>query len=252
MDDTGMRPRRSAVVVLLDGVMRLIAVVHAGSAPTPKVRAAGARRGVGRYLLFAGVLAALAGTALLVLVLVRAPGGSTPPPDRAAALPGLRSQPVGPSVAGSTGPVRPSAAATPSPGKVAATVAVPATPVPSRSTGAPVVESTPVPLTASYMTSSTTAGLLGYQMTVRVANPGPTPKGAWTVTVTLPRPTLLVSAVSGATAAQNGSVWTFTPDATTALVPPGGSVELVFDVHGATLIDAAPQDCRIDDNRCGA
>jgi hypothetical protein len=34
-------------------------------------------------------------------------------------------------------------------------------------------------------------------------------------------------------------------------VPAGGSVELAFEVRGATLIDATPQDCRIDGNRCG-
>jgi hypothetical protein len=108
-----------------------------------------------------------------------------------------------------------------------------------------------VPLTASYRTSSATAGLLGYQLAVTVANPGATSKDGWTLTVTLPRPTLLVSGVSGATAARNGSVWTFTPDSGTAAVPAGGSVKVVFDVRGATLIDAAPQDCRIDGNRCG-
>jgi len=250
MNDSGTRPRRSLVVVLLDGVLRLTAAVHAGSTPTPRVREAGGRRGAGRYLLVIGVLAALAGTALLVAVLVRPPGGSGRSPDRAAALPGPRSQAAGPSVAGSA---RPSSTATPSPrGSATVTVAVSSAPAPSPGASTPIVESTPVPLTASYRTSSITAGLLGYQMTVEVANPGATPKGGWTLTVTLPRPTLLVSGVSGATTTRDGSVWTFTPDATTSPVPAGGSVEITFDVRGATLIDATPQDCRIDGNRCGA
>jgi hypothetical protein len=114
----------------------------------------------------------------------------------------------------------------------------------------PTTESTAVPLTASYRTSSATAGLLGYQMTVTVTNPGRIRKDGWTLTVTLPRSTLLVSGVDGATAAQDGSMWTFTPDAETSRVPAGGSVEVAFDVFGATLIDATPQDCRIDGTRC--
>lgn len=247
MNDTGTRPRRSLVVVLLDGVLRLVAAVHAGATPVPKVREAGARRGAGRYLLVLGVLAALAGTALLVWVVVRTPGGPTPPPDRAAALPGPRSPSAVPSVAGTTRP-----SATPSASKAATvTVAASSAPAPARTSGRPITEGTPAPLTASYRMSSATAGLLGYQVTVEVANPGTTPKRGWTLAVTLPRPTLLVSGVSGATTARDGAVWTFTPDATTSPVPAGGSVELVFDVRGATLIDAAPQDCRIDGNRCG-
>jgi hypothetical protein len=68
----------------------------------------------------------------------------------------------------------------------------------------------------------------------------------------LPRSTLLVSGVKGATATQNGSVWSFTPDSTTSTVAAGGSVQVVFGVHGATLIDAAPQNCSINGNPCGA
>lgn len=244
------RPRRSLVVVLLDAVLRLSAAVNAIPTPTPKVREAGGRRGAGRYLLLTGVLAAVAGTALLVVVLVRTPGGPTPPPDRAAALPGLRSRPAEPSAAGSATPGRPSPTTTLT--IVKTTPATAATkPARSPAATAPITENAQAPLTASYRTSSTTAGLLGYQMTVTVANPGTAPRNGWALTVTLPRSTLLVSGVSGATAARDGPVWSFTPDATTALVPAGGSVELAFEVHGATLIDATPQDCRIDGNRCG-
>jgi hypothetical protein len=56
--------------------------------------------------------------------------------------------------------------------------------------------------------------------------------------------------VSGATAAQDGSVWTFTPDEATSRVPASGSIELTFVVQGATLIDATPKECRIDSNPC--
>ena len=250
MNDTDSRPPRSLVVVLLDGVLRLVAAVHSGATPTPKVREAGGRRGVGRYLLLAGVLAALAGTALLVVMLVRAPDGGTPPPDRAAALPGLASRTAQPSVAVTTTPGALGTTATPSSARSGPTTAT-TRPVPSQSAKVPITENAPVPLTASYRTSSVTAGLLGYRMAVTVANPGTSAKDGWTVTVTLPRSTLRVSGVSGATAAQDGSVWTFTPDATTSRVPAGGSVELAFEVRGATLIDATPQDCRVDGNRCG-
>jgi len=250
MNDTDSRPPRSLVVVLLDGVLRLVAAVHSGATPTPKVREAGGRRGVGRYLLLAGVLAALAGTALLVVMLVRAPDGGTPPPDRAAALPGLASRTAQPSVAVTTTPGAQSPTATPSSARSGPTTAT-TRPAPAPSAKVPITENAPVPLTASYRTSSVTAGLLGYRMAVTVANPGTSAKDGWTVTVTLPRSTLRVSGVSGATAAQDGSVWTFTPDAATSRVPAGGSVDLTFDVQGATLIDATPQDCRIDGNRCG-
>ncbi|MEV6850371.1 cellulose binding domain-containing protein, partial [Actinoplanes sp. NPDC051411] len=126
----------------------------------------------------------------------------------------------------------------------AASIAVPGSPI--------ITENGSVRLTATYKTASATAGLLGYQMTVTVANQGTGSKTGWVLTVTLPRPTLLVSGVQGAKATQNGSVWTFVPDATTSTVAAGGSVQVVFGVHGATLIDAAPQDCRIDGNPCSA
>jgi hypothetical protein len=253
------RPRRSAGVALLDGALRVFAALQAGPTPTPKI-VDGRRRGIGRYLLLTGVLAALVGTALLVVVLVRAPGDPTPPPDPAAALPGLRSRPAGPSAAGSASSTVSSPATTPgSPaatsalgGAATATQIAPSTGAASSAGGAPITEATQVPLTASYKTASATAGLLGYQMTVTVANPGSTARNGWTLTVTLPRPTLLVAGVQGATATQNGSVWTFTPDATTSAVPAGGSVKVVFGVHGATLLDAAPKDCRIDGNPCHA
>lgn len=258
MNGTGTRPRRSLVVILLDGVLRVVAAVQAGSTPVPKVSEAGGRRGAGRYLLLAGVVAALAGTALLVVLMVRAPGGSTPPPGRAAALPGLPSRPAMPSPAGSAAPTLPAApgttgtTATPSSTATTTAPASATTPRPASSATAPLTESVPVPLTASYRTSSVTAGLLGYRMTVTVANPGTTARDGWTLQVTLPRPTLRVSGVSGASTTQDGSVWTFTPDATTSRVPADGAVEVVFDVQGATLIDAAPRECRIDGNGCGS
>jgi hypothetical protein len=236
-------------------VLRLVAAVHAGGTPTPKVREAGGRRGVGRYLLFTGVLAALAGTALLVVVLVRAPGGSTPPPDRAAALPGLRPTPTEPSTT-APAPTTPAGTATTTTTGTTTPTKATSSPVPATgsskapSINAPGAEAAQAPLTASYQTSSVTAGLLGYRMTVTVANPAATAKDGWALTVTLPRSTLRVTDVEGATVTQDGSVWSFTPDATTARVPAEEEVEVKFEVHGATLINARPQDCRVDGNAC--
>lgn len=257
--ETESRPRRSVGVTLLDGALRVFAALQAGPTPTPKVKEAGGKRGLGRYMLLTGVLVALAGTALLVVVLVRAPGDPTPPPDPAAALPGLRSRPAGPSAAGSatTGTSAPASPSSTSAIGSAATASqgAPSSPVAASGgvPGAPIItENTSVHLTATYKTSSATAGLLGYQMTVTVANSGNASKTGWVLSITLPRPTLLVSGVKGATASQNGSVWTFTPDSTTATVGAGKSVQVVFGVHGATLIDAAPQSCLIDGNPCNA
>jgi hypothetical protein len=255
MNESDTRPRRSLVVVLLDGVLRLFAALQAGPTPKPTVRETGGR-GVSRYVLLVGVLAALAGTALLVVVVMRAPGDPTPPPDPAAALPGLRPSPAGPSIAG---PATPGASVPGSPPGATAAGRTPTASPPTSAVSVPgapgsagVTENARAPLSASYRTASATAGLLGYQTTVTVANPGTTGKTGWVLTVTLPRPTLLVSGVKGATATQNGSVWTFVPDSTTSAVPAGGSVQVVFGVHGATLIDAAPQDCRIDGNPCAS
>ncbi|GAA2849978.1 hypothetical protein GCM10010443_09910 [Actinoplanes cyaneus] len=117
---------------------------------------------------------------------------------------------------------------------------------------APVTEGAAAPLTASYRTSSVTGGLLGYKMTVTVANPGAAAKDGWALTVTLPRPTLMVSSVNGATATQDGSTWTFVPDSSTSAVPAGGSAVISFGVTGATLIDAAPKACTIDGNTCAS
>ncbi|GAA2706586.1 cellulose binding domain-containing protein [Actinoplanes palleronii] len=249
MNDTGSRQRRSLTVVLLDGVLRLLTIT-----PTPKVHDPGARRGLGRYAVLAGVLAALAGTALLVVVLVRDPGDPARLPDPAAALPRVprSADPAWPQ------PALPSSATA----TTAATSAVPASVSPSASSGsaaivpsirpsagsAPATGTTPVPLTAAYQTSG---GLLGaYKMTVTVANPGTTAANGWTLTVTLPRETLRVGSVTGAAATQDGSTWTFVPDTGTAPVPAGGSVAVAFTVSGATLIDAAPQACTIDGAAC--
>ncbi|WP_436534947.1 cellulose binding domain-containing protein [Actinoplanes sp. HUAS TT8] len=248
MNDTGTRRRRSLSVVVLDGMLRLYSAMQSGPTPTPKVREPGRRRGFGRWALIVAAVAALGGTALLVVVLARGGGNPAAPPDPAAALPG----PPSPPAAAQASPVvsvRTSTSAASSLGPAAtATRSFASAPVTSRSV--PVTEATTVPLTASYGTSSVTGGLLGYKMTVTIANPGATAKDGWALAVTLPRSTLRVTSVTGATATQDGSTWTFAPDATTGQVAAGGSVVVTFGVSGATLIDAAPQSCTIDGNPC--
>ncbi|MEV6350253.1 cellulose binding domain-containing protein [Actinoplanes sp. NPDC051851] len=246
MNDTGTRQRRSLVVMILDGVLRLLTIT-----PEPKIHEpGGARHSRGHHVLAAGVLAALVATVVLAVVLIRAAGGSTAQPDPAAALPVPPARSADP--AWPLGSVAPTASITSPAGATSssARTSPSATDTTGSGSSAPVTESTTVALTAAYETSSVTAGLLGYTMTVTVANPGATVKNGWTLTVTLPRATLLVGQVTGATAAQDGSTWTFVPDETTADVPAGGSVVVSFGVNGATLIDAAPKTCTIDGNAC--
>ncbi|MFI1996216.1 cellulose binding domain-containing protein [Actinoplanes sp. NPDC020271] len=254
MNDTGTR-RRSLSVVVLDGMLRLYSALQSGPTPTPKVREPGRRRRLGRWLLVTAAVAALAGTALLVVVLVRGSGDPAAPPDPAAALPG-RSAPAAAAPGSPVASATPSAPATATPTTSAAArsslgaVVTTTKPMTSASASAPAAGSTAVPLTASYRTSSVTGGLLGYKMTVTIANPGAAAKDGWTLTVTLPRSTLMVSSVSGATATQDGSTWTFVPTSSTAQVPAGGSAVISFGVTGATLIDAAPKSCTIDGSAC--
>ncbi|MEU8664170.1 cellulose binding domain-containing protein, partial [Actinoplanes philippinensis] len=110
----------------------------------------------------------------------------------------------------------------------------------------------PAPLAATYTTTPYVVGLLGYRTEVTVANPGPAARNGWTLTVTLPRSTLWINQVKGATATQNEAVWTFVPDDTTTKVPAGEQVAISFEVHGATLLDAAPAGCRIDTTPCAS
>jgi cytoskeletal protein RodZ len=239
-------PRRSPLVRVLDMIIGAAAAVQAGPTPQARVRPATSRM---RLVLAMAVVVALGGTALLIWVFVRAPGDPDLLPEQAAVLPGSSSS-VRPTTSGSS----PSASAAPSasasrglsattPSASAASLAIPSLPL--RST---LPESAPAPLTAGY---TTTAGLLGYKMTVTIANPAAVAQQNWQLTITLPRSTLTVANVAGATAEQDKATWTFTPDASTARIPAAGSAKLTFDVRGATLIDAAPKSCQINEHPCG-
>jgi hypothetical protein len=251
MNDTPRQQRRSPLVVVLDAILGLAAAVQAGPTPGPKVRSAGGaadRHGrAGRLLLMAGVLAVIAGTALLITFFVRMPDGVSLLPD--AAVPaGGPSRPAAPKTAASP-TVTHSASAQPSPSATTTAPSRTASPPASRG-GSGQPPSATAPLTSGYSAVSYAVGLLGYQATVTVTNPGSRTRDGWLLTVTLPRSTLMVSDVSGATAHQDGPVWTFTPDNTTVRIPPGATVQVVYMVRGATLVDAAPKDCRVDGRQC--
>jgi hypothetical protein len=243
MNDTPRRERRSPVVVLLDAAFGLAAALQTGQLPgCRRVRAEGTRvrRGTAVAWLTAGVLAAIAGTVILAVTLVRTPDGL-------ASLPPTVPQPLPPASASPTPAASPSASPSRAPSSSPSAS-------PSRTLAGTRPASPPaavaVPLTARYAAGAGGSGLLGYRATVTITNPARGPKTGWVLTITLPRPTLTVDQVSGATATQDGSTWTFVPDGTTRQIKAAGTATVAFSVRGATLLDATPQDCRIDGNPC--
>jgi hypothetical protein len=235
--------------VVRDTAWRLATAMLTGPSPEPRVRTAKApreRSAAGRFLLVVGGLSAVGITVLLVVLLVTRPYQQSAKPEQAAGLPDRPAAPASPapSVSPTTAATSP-AAASPSPPAKAAGIG--SSPPASPSAGTSRV---PAPLAATYTTTPYVVGLLGYRTEVTVANPGPAARQGWTLTVTLPRSTLWINQVKGATATQQDAVWTFVPDDTTTAIPPGQDVTISFEVHGATLLDAAPADCRIDGAPC--
>lgn len=252
-EEVPRKERRSLMVMLLDAAMRL--AIAAQASPQPRVVTAGTNRRGRLGWLALGVLLAVAGTAVVVGALLKGPDdlSSLPPhtPGRAPvadpSTSGLRSAGVtaAPLPHGAT-PTATSAPATPLP---SLSGRVPVSAGPQREPGVPPVAATE-PLTARYAATDGGTGLLGYRAGVTITNPDPAGRKGWQLTLQLPRPTLTIARVSGATVSQDGKVWTFEPDETTETVPAGGSVLISFEVRGATLLAAAPQDCRIDDVAC--
>jgi hypothetical protein len=234
--------------VVRDTAWRLATALLTGPSPEPRVRPAGGARersAGGRFLLVAGALTAVAATALLVVLLVTRPYQQSVKPEQAAGLPDRPPAPAGPAPSATPAPsVAAPAAGSPSP-TARATAAASSPSSPPAGPSLP-----PAPLAATYTTTPYVVGLLGYRTEVTVTNPGPTTRQGWTLTVTLPRSTLWINQVDGATATRKDAVWTFVPDETSASIPPGRQVAISFEVHGATLLDAAPADCRIDGARC--
>ncbi|GIF22906.1 hypothetical protein BJ973_000736 [Actinoplanes tereljensis] len=239
------QPHRSPMVVLLDSMLGLATALQTANLP-----GSGGGRNRGRAVVFwlvGGVLAAAAGTALLVGAVLRTPDGlaDLPPGGGIAAL--------GPtaSAAATSASARPSSAA-PSSSSASAT---PTKPTVSPTTGKPssAAASSPAAGEAKLSAVYTAAdGLLGYRAQVTVSSAGPGTAGDWRLTITMPRQTLQLAAVSGATVAQSGTVWTFTPTAETEQIAAGASVTVVFDVRGATLVDGKPTACRVNEEACTA
>jgi hypothetical protein len=263
MDESPPRPRRSPVVVLLDWLLGLATAVQTGNMPgaRPSTVRPGRSRRAGLIWLLAGVLVVAGGTTILVGTLLRAPGGlaDLPPAGQAGPAPAATSigapanvqQP--PPVAESS---RASASASPSlSGSASAAVptvagSVPGS-VPAGSAAVPPVESTTLGshLTAAYL-AKYGSGLLGYRAGVTLTAEGPGASTDWRMTITLPRSTLQIAPISGATVTQNGATWTFTPTGDTRSIAAGAKVEITFDVRGATLVDAQPTDCQINGEAC--
>lgn len=241
--------RRTPMDVIRDTAWRLATAALTGPLPEPRVRAAGTSRKLAagsRLGLTLGALAAVAGTALLVVFLVIRPYQQSVSPEQAADLPGRAPAPAASSVTATPAAVAPSRA-----GRSPVASPRPTDPGETASPPSAVASAVPAPvLAAGYTTTPYLVGLLGYRTEVTITNPGTTARDGWTLTVTLPRSSLWINQVSGATATQREAEWTFVPDAATRTIPAGGQVTVAFEVHGATLIDAAPTDCRIDGSPC--
>jgi hypothetical protein len=245
MNESPRQPRRSLVVMLLDAMLGLMTAVQIGNLPGVRGGTVGSRRRAGLAWLVTGVLAAVAGTAILVSALLRTPDGLADlPPAGVVAAPAPTSGAAAPSTTTRPSPSRASPSPSPTsssrPSRTSASVAVPSSPV--TSSGGAV-------LTAAYAAEEG-GGLLGYRAAVTLTSHGTDEAAAWQLTVTLPRSTLRIARVTGATVAQNGAVWTFTPVEATRLIPAGTSVVIGFEVRGATLVDAAPTACEINDDPC--
>ncbi|WP_213450253.1 cellulose binding domain-containing protein [Rhizomonospora bruguierae] len=218
---TDARPPRSAAITVLDGL------IAAGR---------GLRRAPAAGL---GAAIATLGTVALVVTLLRAPYALAPlgtgpvlAPD-AIAVAGTRPPTDDPTTA------PPSArTATPTP---------PSAPTATleRTTHPP--EAKPADLAGQYRMED--SGLWGYRSSVVISNPGATDVTGWTLTITLPRESLTVTNVSGATARRDGATWTFTPTTGTRTIAGNGAATVGFEVNGAMLL-AAPTACAVDGHAC--
>jgi hypothetical protein len=237
--------RRTPTVVVLDMVLGVFGTVR-------RVRSTRRRRSPdagGRPVavgLAAAVAAALVLTAIPVAAVLRAPEGLMP----------LRSAP-GHAVAQPPDGAGPATQLGGSP-RESGSVSSPATATSSRAAGErtpgttepPARPEAPAGLTARYARRDDGGSLFGYRASVTIDNPGGVPVAGWTMTITLPRRTLTISDVTGASVDQDGAVWTFLPAPGTATVPPRRSVLVTFQVNGAAVVAADPTACTVDGRSC--
>ncbi|MCG5471790.1 cellulose binding domain-containing protein [Micromonospora sp. LAH09] len=241
MPATPPQPRRTVAIILLD---RIVAV------GTTARRVLTGRDDVSRatWVAVIAALGVLVATAVSVIGLLRTPEKLTPvtldaPPS---------TEQVGTAPTDTPrAQARPAASspATSAPSPTASTTAAPPTvgastrPTPSGATAS----ATPAALTADFAIADT--ALLSYGAAVTISNPGSVPVPQWTLTVTLPRESLRVSAVEGARVSRDGAVWTFVPDGGAGQVAGSASVTVTFRVNGSPA-GAAPEACAIDGAAC--
>jgi hypothetical protein len=240
MEDISSTPRpRSPGVVVLDAVTALGRPFRMGKLPASQRLAIGI--GAGIMLIGAVVLTVgarweppvPAGTPRHAAAGDRPPaipGGGTGSPVQSTTTPGASS----------------SAGFSPSVTATSGSATQPAATGPARNGAG----ATPQPLQARYAKVAGSETLAGYRATVTISNPGPVAADSWTVTITLPRETLTMSNVAGATTDRNRATWTLQPTTATATVPANGSVSVSFQVNGAAVLDATPTACTIDGQLC--
>ncbi|OKI42333.1 cellulose binding domain-containing protein [Micromonospora sp. CB01531] len=235
------QPRRTAAIILLDGIV----------ATARAARRTLASRGNGsRLAQVAGVaaLGVLLATAYSAVTVLRTPDRLTPvavepPPDLVA--------PAAPAT-GTPGRQPESVSATPRASTHSATTAPTATPPAAPPpAGAPSAPTTPPPAPAALRADFAVEdnALLSYGARVTITNPGTAGATDWQLVIVLPRESLEVGSVTGARASRDGATWTFTPDGSNATVPGRGSIRVTFRVSGAA-ISATPRACTIDGAAC--
>lgn len=239
MPATPPQPRRTVAIILLDRVVALVRAIR---------RVLTGREDMSRatWVAIVAALGVLLATAVSVVGVLRTPEKLTPvtldpPPavEQVGTPPGSPRAQARPAVTSPAASAPPPAATTSLPPTVGAST----TPPPTGVTVAP----TPAALNADF--AITDNALLSYGAAVTISNPGSVPVPRWTLVVTLPRESLGISAVEGATASRDGAVWTFVPDDGAAAVPGNASARVTFRVNGS-LTGAAPQACTIDGVAC--
>ncbi|MGC4746690.1 cellulose binding domain-containing protein [Micromonospora sp. DT201] len=241
MPATPPQPRRTVAIILLDRIVALITAVR---------RVLTGRDDVSRatWVALISALGVLIATAVSVVGVLRTPEKMTPvtldPPPSVeqvgtppAGTPRAQARPAATSPAVAAPPPTASATAIPP------TAGASTRPTPTGSTAPP----TPAPLNATFAIAD--KALLSYGAAVTINNPGPVSVPRWTLTLTLPRESLRVSAVEGAQASRDGEVWTFVPDEGAAGVPGSASVRVTFRVNGSPA-GSAPEACTIDGAAC--
>lgn len=240
MEDVSSATRpRSLGVVVLDAFTTLLAPFRNGRLPTAQRIAIG----IGAGIVLIGAVVLVLGTQWSPSV----PTGSPQPAaadDRPLTGPGGSGSPSRATSTPSTGASDGSTPASPSGSASSAPTTRPPTVGPAGA--APQAQ----PLQARFGKVAGSEGLTGYRATVTITNPGPVAASGWKVTVTLPRETLTISNVDGATTDRRGAVWTLSPTTGTSSVGANGSVSITFQVNGAAILDATPTACTIDGQAC--